>query len=67
MRPSEQSKKAYSRGFDAYGRGQEQNPYRFYSLKRGGPILSGWFDAGYQDAEAGRPRRFHVEQKQWAK
>lgn len=58
MPTKHQIQQAYGRGFDAYGEGVESNPYQWHSLKRGGPLLAGWWDAGYQDAKAGRDRRF---------
>lgn len=58
MLTGEQARRAYSRGFDAYGEGVESNPCQWHSLMRGGPLLAGWWDSGYQDAEARRPNRF---------
>lgn len=53
--------KAYERGHADYQRGAARNPFEYFSAKRGGDVMRAWWRAGYEDAQAGRERRFDVE------
>lgn len=54
----ERGRKAYARGYADFQRGEARNPFEHFSAKRGGDMIRGWWQAGYNDAEHGRKRRF---------